>query len=79
MLNFIIYFKKSIDKLKNILYDCKKLEGGVFFINLVDFFFIILIINSFVFFYSIYNFFNIQIFYNLQGSKLKLKNSINLK
>ena len=74
----MIYLKKSLDKLKNILYDCKKLEGGVFFINLVDFFFIILIINSFVFFYSIYNFFNIKIFYNLQGSKLKLK-SINLK
>lgn len=54
------------------------MEGGVFFINLVDFFFIILIINSFVFFYSIYNFFNIKIFYNLQGSKLKLK-SITLK
>jgi len=42
-------------------------------INLIDLFFIILIINSFITFYSIYLFFDIKIFHNKQGSKLNIK------
>ena len=46
-----------------------------FYIELIDYFFILLIINSFIFFYSLYTFIDIKIFHNLQGSKLKLKNN----
>ena len=46
-----------------------------FCIELIDYFFIFLIINSFIFFYSLYTFIDIKIFHNLQGSKLKLKNN----
>ena len=42
-------------------------------IKLIDYFFILLIINSFVFFYSIYTFFEMKIFHNKQGSKLNIK------
>lgn len=42
-------------------------------IELIDYFFIFLIINSFIFFYSLYTFFDIKVFHNLQGAKLKLK------
>lgn len=40
-------------------------------------FFIIFIINSFLFFYSIYCFFEMKLFHSLQGSKLKIKNQSN--
>ena len=40
---------------------------------LVNFFFITLIINSFITFYSIYVFFEIKLFQNEQGAKLKIK------
>ena len=43
------------------------------FISITDFFFITLIINTFTVFYSIYSFFDMKIFHNLQGSKLNLK------
>ena len=50
-----------------------KLQGGDFISKLIDFFFISLIINLFITFYSIYTFFEIIFFHNLQGSKLKIK------
>lgn len=50
-----------------------KIVKGGFFINLIDFFFIVLIINSFIFFYSIYLFFDNKVFKNQQGYKLNLK------
>jgi hypothetical protein len=40
---------------------------------LIDFFFLVLIINSFIFFYSIYLFFDNKVFKNQQGYKLNLK------
>ena len=41
--------------------------------NLINFFFITLIINFFVTFYSIYIFFDFVIFQNKQGTKLNIK------
>lgn len=41
--------------------------------NLIHLFFITFIINNFIIFYSIYTFFDIFIFHNLQGSKLNIK------
>ena len=41
-------------------------------------FFIIFIINLFITLYSIYTFFDIKLFHNLQGSKLKIKQNQNL-
>ena len=41
-----------------------KIVKGGFVINLIDFFFIVLIINSFIFFYSIYLFFDNKVFYD---------------
>lgn len=40
---------------------------------LLNTFLIIFIINFFITFYSIYTFFEIYIFHNLQGSKLNIK------
>ena len=50
-----------------------KIVKGGFVINLIDFFFLVLIINSFIFFYSIYLFFDNKVFNNQQGYKLNLK------
>ena len=41
--------------------------------KLINIFFITLIINSFIIFYTIYNFLDFQIFQNKQGIKLKIK------
>lgn len=50
------------------------MEGDDFYIiNLIDIFFISFIINIFIVFYSIYNFFENKIFHKLQGSKLNIK------
>jgi len=43
---------------------------------LIHAFSISFIINLFVFLYSIYSFFDLKIFHNLQGSKLKIKNKL---
>jgi len=49
----------------------------VFEFNLfIHIFFISFIINLFIFIYSIYLFFDLRIFHNLQGSKLKIKNKL---
>lgn len=40
---------------------------------LINMFFITFIINLFIVCYSIYTFFDIKIFHNLQGSKLNIK------
>lgn len=40
---------------------------------LINVFFITFILNIFIVFYSIYTFFDIKIFHNLQGSKLNIK------
>lgn len=69
---FSIFFLKSIDKLKRMLYDGKNFKEECQ-IKLIDYFFILLIINSFIFFYSLYIFFDIKVFHNLQGSKLHIK------
>ena len=68
----MLVIEKDKDKMRNY-HRCKDM------INLIDYFFIILIINSFIFFYSLFNFFDIKIFHNLQGSKLKLKSPTNFK
>lgn len=44
--------------------------------KLINIFFISLSINFFVSIYTIYNFFEIKIFHNEQGSKLKIKKQI---
>lgn len=41
--------------------------------NLVNIFFILFIINFFITFYSIYTFFEVYLFQNLQGYKLHKK------
>ena len=41
--------------------------------NLVNIFFIIYIISFFISLYSLYSFFDMKFFHNLQGSKLKIK------
>lgn len=48
--------------------------GGDFIKTIIDLFFISLIFNLFVSFYSIYTYFDNIFFHNMQGSKLKLKN-----
>jgi hypothetical protein len=51
----------------------------MFIDTLLNIFFIIFIINFFITFYSLYTFFEIYIFHNLQGSKLNIKkNDISL-
>ena len=42
--------------------------------TLLIIFFTLFIINFFITFYSIYTFFEIYVFHNLQGSKLNIKN-----
>lgn len=41
--------------------------------TLINIFFISFIINIIITFYTIYTFFEIKVFHNLQGSKLKIK------
>jgi hypothetical protein len=48
-------------------------QGGDNIIKLINIFFIVYIINLLITLYSIYTFFDNYLFYNLQGSKLKLK------
>ena len=48
-------------------------ESDAFIDNIIYLFFILLIINSFITFYSIYTFFELYVFHNLQGSKLDIK------
>lgn len=51
-----------------------KVHKVVMTINkLIDVFFITFIINLFVSIYTIYNLFEVKIFHNEQGSKLKMK------
>lgn len=45
----------------------------MFIDTLINVFFITFIINVLIVFYSIYTFFDIKIFHNLQGSKLNIK------
>lgn len=49
------------------------------FNRLVNIFLIIYIINILITLYSIYTFFDIKLFHNLQGSKLSLKKQISQK
>lgn len=51
-------------------------QGGDNIIKLINVFFIIYIINILITLYSIYTFFDIKLFHNLQGSKLKIKQKI---
>ena len=46
--------------------------------SLINIFFIFYIISVFITLYSIYTFFDIKLFHNLQGSKLKIKQNQNL-
>ena len=49
-------------------------KGGDDIIStLIHIFFIIYIISFFITLYSIYTFFEMKLFHNLQGSKLKIK------
>lgn len=50
------------------------MQRSVMYINnLINIFFILFIINFFITFYSIYTFFEVYIFHNLQGYKLNKK------
>ena len=51
----------------------KAKENGKTLSTLINIFFIIYIISLFITLYSIYTFFDIKLFHNLQGSKLKIK------
>ena len=44
--------------------------------SLINIFFILYIISVLITLYSIYTFFDIKLFHNLQGSKLKLKKEL---
>ena len=71
---FNINFKKSIDKIKFLLYHYTNLiKGGDNIQGLIHYFFISFIIHIFVVFYTIYSFFNLKVFHNLQGYKLNIK------
>lgn len=48
-------------------------KAVILFNKLLTIFFIIYIINFFISLYSIYTYFDIKLFHNLQGSKLKIK------
>ncbi|MGYP001785149872 len=45
--------------------------------SLINIFFILYIISVLITLYSIYTFFDIKLFHNLQGSKLKIKQNQN--
>ena len=48
--------------------------------KLIDIFFLLFIINFFITFYSIYTFFEVYVFQNLQGYKLnKKQKDLNIK
>ena len=50
------------------------IQRSVMFItNLINVFFLLFIINFFITFYSIYTFFEVYVFQNLQGYKLSKK------
>lgn len=49
------------------------MQGGDIISKVINYFFITYIINLFITIYSIYSFFDIKIFHNMQGSKLNLK------
>ena len=46
------------------------MQGGDIISKVINYFFITYIINLFITIYSIYSFFDIKIFHNMQGSKL---------
>lgn len=48
-------------------------KAVITFSTLINIFFIIYIISVLITLYSIYTFFDIKLFLNLQGSKLKIK------
>lgn len=58
-----------------MLYDFYQL-GGDIISKLLNIFFIFYFINLLIFLYSIYTFFEIKFFHNLQGSKLELKKQL---
>ena len=49
------------------------IKAVIMFSSLINIFFIIYIISFLITLYSIYTFFDIKLFHNLQGSKLKIK------
>lgn len=78
-------FSKKYRHFSNFVILClsKKFEqgGDIFFMtlnSLINIFFIFYIISVFITLYSIYTFFDIKLFHNLQGSKLKIKQNQNL-
>ena len=48
----------------------------VYIHKLIDIFFITFIINFLITIYTIYTFFEIKVFHNEQGAKLKIKNDL---
>lgn len=56
-----------------MLYYVYRKKAVIPFNKLITLFFIIYIINFFISLYSIYTYFDIKLFHNLQGSKLKIK------
>ena len=55
---------------KVLIFYCKVVKAITILIN---FFFITLIINFFITIYTIYIFFDVKLFHNEQGAKLKIK------
>ena len=70
----ILQLSKRFDRhfLKFVV-SCFAKKAVITFSTLITIFFIIYIINFFIILYSIYTFFDINLFHNLQGSKLKIK------
>ena len=64
-----------MDKLKKMLYYFYQL-GGDIISKLLIIFFIFYFFIILIFLYSIYTFFEIKFFHNLQGSKLELKKQL---
>lgn len=73
IIHFTIFFQKSIDKLEKMLYYLKNRKAVIIISNLIHLFFITFIIYLFITLYSLYTFFDIVLFNNKQGAKLKIK------
>ena len=73
---FLKFYHKFLKKYRHfkkivVLYWAKK--AVIILSNILTIFFIIYFINFFIILYSIYTYFDMKLFHNLQGSKLKIK------
>ena len=75
ILTFYHIFIQKYRQILNFIINCKKWKELRYL--KIYFFFILLLINSFIVLYFIYSYIELYIFNSKQGSKLKLKNKEN--